>query len=171
MISAGYLEQQRTLHQNPDYGAACLEAAPLVAQAIAASRVTSLLDYGCGKGRLFGTLSFPIEMRGYDPAVAEYSEPPQPADMVTCLDVLEHIEPEHLSAVLDHIASLMGRVGLFTIHTAAAFKTLPDGRNAHLIQKPLEWWLPVLWDKFELMQFKRSKHNKGFWVIVRPLNG
>jgi hypothetical protein len=33
---------------------------------------------------------------------------------------------------------------LFVIATPPAEKILPDGRNAHLIQEPITWWMPKL---------------------------
>ncbi len=32
------------------------------------------------------------------------------------------------------------KCGYFIIHTGAAQKTLPDGRNTHLIQQGKQWW-------------------------------
>lgn len=96
-----------------------------------------ILDYGCGKGTL--------ELgRKYDPAIPEFSAEPEPADLVVCTDVLEHIEPECLDDVLKHIRSKMKKAGYFTIGCAKASKRLPDGRNAHLIIQPPEWWLERL---------------------------
>jgi predicted SAM-dependent methyltransferase len=91
-----------------------------------------------------------MEVRYYDPAVHGRDEEPEPADLISCIDVLEHIEPEKLRAVLDHIHSLMERVGYFVIALRPAEKRLPDGRNAHLIIDNAHWWLDRLrelsWD-------------------------
>ena len=96
-----------------------------------------ILDYGCGKGKLgLG--------RKYDPAIPEFSADPEPADLLVCTDVLEHIEPELLDNVLSHMKSKMKKAGYFTIGCAPAAKKLPDGRNAHLIVQPPEWWLEKL---------------------------
>jgi hypothetical protein len=46
-----------------------------------------------------------------------------------------------------------------------ALKTLPDGRNAHLIQEPVEWWLPKIMQRFDLQTFQMSS-ERGFYVIV-----
>ena len=58
--------------------------------------IKSLLDYGTGKGnvvkKLRGELSG-MQVDGYDPAVEEWGEHPnQKYDILTCLDVLEHVE-------------------------------------------------------------------------------
>ena len=58
----------------------------------------------------------------------------------------------------------MAGVGFFTIHTGKAGKTLSDGRNAHLIQQPAEWWLPKILERWTLQSFQARP--KGFAVIV-----
>jgi hypothetical protein len=127
-----------------------------------------LLDYGAGKGRLGEALREhvrgPLTIHYYDPAVPEWSAPPAPCPFVACIDVLEHIEPQLLDNVLDDLRRVTDGVGVFTVHTGAAVKLLPDGRNAHLTQQPPEWWLPRLMQRFELVQFDRMA--QGFVVAV-----
>ncbi len=85
-------------------------------------------------------------------------------DAILYIDVLEHIEPDYLDNVLDDLQSLVQRCGFFPVHIGPAIKTLPDGRNAHLIQQPPAWWLPRLLSHFELVVFQRMP--QGFWVLV-----
>ena len=159
---------QQQLHENPNYGVASVGYAPLVAELIEATHATELLDYGAGKGRLGITLrehlKRPLTIHHYDPAVPEWSAPPSPCRFVACIDVLEHIEPHLLDNVLDDLKRVTAGVGVFTVHTGAAVKVLPDGRNAHLIQQPPDWWLPKIMQRFELVQFGRTP--MGFWVGV-----
>lgn len=98
----------------------------------------SILDYGCGKGYLAKELPFPIWE--YDPAIPTKSDPPRPADLVVCTDVLEHVEPDKLLYVLNDLKRCVKQVGFFVIHTGAAQKCYADGRNTHLIQKDRLWW-------------------------------
>ena len=100
----------------------------------------------------------------YDPGVPEYADPPTPAEMVVCIDVLEHIEPELIDDVLDHLEELTESFLFATVHTQPAGKKLPDGRNAHLIQKPAEWWLPKIMERFTLKGFNQRDKN-GFEVL------
>lgn len=102
----------------------------------------------------------------YEPSRPDWAASPSPSPMVACIDVLEHVEPECLDAVLDDLARCVQQIGFFTVHTGAAVKVLPDGRNAHLIQEPPAWWLPKLLERFELHSFTAMQH--GFWVIVMP---
>jgi hypothetical protein len=168
-ISEAYLAQQRELHRNPEYGVASTGFAPLVRQLLASGHFASLADYGAGKCRLLESLnelaSPPFDYLPYDPAFPEYG-PPRPADLVCCIDVLEHIEPEHVDSILQDLADITRKAGFFTIHTGPAVKVLSDGRNAHLIQKPTSWWLPKLCRHFEVTQLQTME--KGFWVLVTP---
>jgi hypothetical protein len=109
-------------------------------------------------------LKLPLSIRHYDPAIPEWAVTPEPSRLVACIDVLEHIEPVLIDNVLDDLQRLTAGVGFFTVHTAAAMKVLPDGRNAHLIQEPAAWWLPKFLARFELNRFERMEY--GFWVIV-----
>jgi len=66
--------------------------------------------------------------------------------------------------VLDDLKRVTAGVGVFTVHTGAAKKVLPDGRNAYRIQQPAGWWLPKILERFELARFERMP--MGFWVGV-----
>ena len=110
----------------------------------------SVLDYGCGKATLHNTLKLPVfkhddvEFRNYDPAIPHFASPPTEADIVVCTDVLEHIEPEYLDSVLQHIRLLTKKCCFLIAATFKARHVLPDGRNAHLIIRPAEWWAAKL---------------------------
>jgi hypothetical protein len=168
LISEEYRRMQEEMHRNPDYGMASVSYAPLVAEVLKQVGATELLDYGAGKGRLGQTLrqhvQGPLTIHHYDPAVPEWSAPPAPCRFIACIDVLEHIELHLLDNVLDDLKRVTAGVGVFTVHTGAAVKVLPDGRNAHLIQQPVGWWLPKILERFELVAFNRMP--QGFWVAV-----
>lgn len=171
LISEEYRKEQEQLHENPNYGVASVSFAPMVTNLINTLQVNEMLDYGAGKGRLAKSINpdrrVLIEL--YDPAMPDYSDDPEPREFVTCIDVLEHIEPDMLDNVLDDLQRVTKKYGFFTIHTGPAVKTLSDGRNAHLTQESYEWWLPKLWSRFKVHQLTHTPH--GFYVIVRSLNG
>jgi hypothetical protein len=106
----------------------------------------SVLDYGTGKGSLVERLRLElppaIEVHGYDPAVEAYARrPTQPVDIVTCLDVLEHVELASIDLVLREISSLTRKFCYLVIDLQPAVKSLPDGRNAHILLAPPDWWV------------------------------
>lgn len=167
LISSEYRAQQRHLHETTEYGTMAEQYGPLVSKIVEKLGVKHLLDYGCGSRlSLTRTLKVGHDVRyqGYDPGVPERATAPVPAQMVCCIDVLEHIEPDFLENVLGHLASLTELIALLTIHTGPAMKTLSDGRNAHLTQQPLEWWLPKLWSRWKLHTVQVT-HESGFYVI------
>ena len=168
MISEAYRAEQEKLHQNPNYGVASVKYAPIVTNIINALNIREVLDYGAGKGRLAKSIEpdHEVTMHRYDPSIPEWSATPDSAEMVCCIDVLEHIEPEHLEEVLDDLHRCVECFGFFTIHCGPAVKTLSDGRNAHLIQEPPEWWLPRIISRWELIQYQVQPN--GFYVLVRP---
>ena len=168
LISEEYRKMQEDLHRNPNYGVASVHYAPIVAEVVKLVGATELLDYGAGKGRLGETLNtllpHPPLIHHYDPARAEWAAPPQPCACVACIDVLEHIEPELIDNVLDDLQRVTIGHGVFTVHTGPAVKVLADGRNAHLIQQPPEWWLERFERRFHVAEFKPM--SQGFWVVV-----
>lgn len=171
LITDHYREEQAALHARGNYGTASLQYGFVVARLLDSSGAKSLLDYGCGSKRsLLQALKLPDDVvyEGYDPAIPAYSAAPVPADLVVCVDVLEHIEPELLPNVLDHLGSLCDPYGFFTVHTGPAQKVLSDGRNAHLTQEGQEWWLPLLRQRFEVLQLQTIP--SGFAVVVRALS-
>jgi hypothetical protein len=174
VITPAYRAMQAQLHaDNPHYGIASLEYAPMVAVVIEHFGVDDLLDYGAGKGRLAQGLrqhcKRVLRYHPYDPAIDAWSSRPAPREMVACIDVLEHIEPELLDNVLDELASITTGTGFFSIHMGPAAKVLADGRNAHLIQKPSSWWLPRIARRFEVKHLQSHQMmGRGIWLLVEP---
>ena len=172
LITPEYQRMQEELHAKGNYGVASLKYGHLVGEIVNTLEITHLLDYGCGRQKnllkaLAGRVNHKFTYQAYDPAVEECASAPVPAQMVACIDVLEHIEPDLLDNVLDHLASLTELVLLATVHTGPAGKVLSDGRNAHLIQQPMEWWLPKFISRFEL-QTAQVISAHGFHVICYP---
>lgn len=151
LISDDYRALNQSLHDsNSRYGAGGHRWARLVKQLVTTHGLVDVLDYGCGKQTLAKALPG-ITVRGYDPAFAELAQTPAPADLVVCGDVLEHVEPEHVDAVLDDLARCTRRMAFLVIATRPARKVLPDGRNAHLSQMPASRWLEKILARFDLL--------------------
>ena len=164
LISEEYREQNALLHaEKPGYGAGGAKWAPLVRQL--ASQTDTVLDYGCGKGELAKAL-WPRPIHEYDPAI-EGKNVAQSCDIVVCTDVLEHIEPESMQAVMEHLVALTKRHFFFSIATCKAKKDLPDGRNAHLSVWPASWWKNYLTKYFNLLAFE--EHQYGVTGLGAPI--
>lgn len=162
-ITPSYAKLNADLHaSNLAYGVGGGRHAEMVAKMAESMKAESVLDYGCGKGMLAKALKFPIWE--YDPAIPEKSTPPRPADLVVCTDVLEHVEPETLDAVMRDLKRVTLKVALVVVHTGPAAKFLADGRNAHLIQKPGKWWERKLRKRFDVN--KSWTVGAEWWAVL-----
>lgn len=168
LISEEYKEQVQTLHREaPRWGTSGRDFAQIVVEIVRNSHPETILDYGCGKQTLARALP---EMRiiGYDPGMPGLQDTPRPADLVTCMDVLEHIEPVYLDDVLDDLQRVTKRVVFLVVGTAPAFQILPDGRNAHLIIEPFQWWLPKLMERFDVVSM--TVYEGQFHALMKAKN-
>lgn len=155
LISPDYAALNRDLHTTGIYGIGSHKWAPVVDEVAMQCEARTVLDYGCGQGTLKPALGErPYQVLEYDPAIAGKETRPIRADVVACCDVLEHVEPGCLYAVLDDIRNI-ARAGVFlVVSTVPAKKTLADGRNAHLIVEPSWWWLPKIISRWNLQMFR-----------------
>lgn len=144
LISPAYADEQRRLHAEALYGHRGYKWATVVADVAQTHDCWSILDYGCGRGTLKPALD-DITRDGtrvseYDPAIKGKDAPPSFADLVVCTDVLEHIEPERLDAVLRHLRMLARKAIFVVVATVDTAHTLSDGRSTHLTIASGEWW-------------------------------
>jgi hypothetical protein len=172
LIDKDYKDQLAYLHQAGKFNNGH-KAYAIVKDFIEKYQPTGVLDFGCGQGGLIATIKElhpDIEVTGYDPGNPNFQHLPEhPIDTVVSTDAIEHIEPDYLDATLHTINEKMQRCGFFRIACYPAKKHLPDGRNAHLIVKPPEWWrhkietemsVRIVWE--EISVFDRS--DKWAWV-------
>lgn len=164
LITEEYRAANARLHEAlPYYGSYGGRHAAQVRGLMSRTACQTVLDYGAGKGSL--ALAMPdVHVRNYDPVT--FPDEPEPADFVACLDVLEHIEPECFKDVLWHLRSKVLRAGFLTIATRPAQKILPDGRNAHLIVRPAEWWLPKFRKRFSLVEVLSASSDDELSIYV-----
>ncbi|WP_298959088.1 class I SAM-dependent methyltransferase [uncultured Methylobacterium sp.] len=167
LISPDYLQQNIELHKRAaSYGTSSrrwIDKVRTLADRIAPD---GILDYGCGKGLLAQALP-DLGIREYDPAIAGKDAAPEPADLVICTDVLEHIEPELLDAVLADLRRVTRVCAFLNIATRPAAKSLADGRNAHLIVEQGAWWQARLEPFFTILS-SESVPDFEFNVVVAP---
>lgn len=150
LITEEYRELNNQLHKSrDDYGRSLDKWMPFIKMLVKPG--DTLLNYGCGKSQL--SADSDVSVVNYDPAIPGLDSPPNPADIVICTEVLEHVEPDCLEAVLDDLQRLTKKYAFLVIPSGPAVKCLADGRNAHLIQERYRWWLPKLWTRFEVLEF------------------
>ena len=163
LITDEYKNLNAKLHEdNKHYGTSGSKYVKDVMRLAAQLKSQDILDYGCGKSTLAHNLPFKINQ--YDPCVAKYMALPEPADIVVCTDVLEHIEPELIDNVLEHIASLTKKAAYLVANTKPAIKTLADGRNAHILLRSPKWWVDKMFEFFNPITFVDNEGNVVFIV-------
>lgn len=169
-MSPDPIEHSRTLHNNPNYS---LPSAYAIKQGLKGKMrlpfalkktcsnfsINNFLDYGCGKNGLIDLLKKyedfeSIEFIGYDPAVEQYSAIPNKSfDIVTCIDVLEHVSRQEIPKTLLEIDGLTRGFFFFAIDLMPAQKTLADNRNAHITLAPADWWCQQIATQFSYTRF------------------
>lgn len=119
-----------------------------ISKVIQETNSKSLLDYGSGKGsqyyinHLHKKYFFNIMPTLYDIGIPEYSVlPNEKFDGVFSTDVLEHIPEEELDEVLSYISNAANKFVYLAICTIPAPDLLPNGEQAHVTLKPIEWWV------------------------------
>lgn len=166
VTSDATIKLNKALHEDKEFGTSGYRWTDAVRWICNKNQINHVLDYGAGKQTLAGHLiqsGFDGDIFSYDPAVAELSGAPLPADLVVCTDVLEHVEFDQVGPVLDHLSDLTKKFIFIHVPKGPAEKNLADGRNAHLIQKPLEWWLPLFMSRFELISMNNLTHGISFY--------
>lgn len=142
IITDEYAKQLQEMHGRKIIGFGVDPPKKLV-EIIQTNNISSILDYGCGEGNMISKIKemFPnIEMFGYDPGIEHYSTIPEKTDLVYSADVLEHFEPTLIDEGLKKIFNI-ANIHYHNIACHPAKKTLPDGRNCHLIVEQPDWWL------------------------------
>jgi hypothetical protein len=130
--------------------------------------IKTVLDYGAGQCSLEPAIkniwrNWKIAWTNYDPAHPDIAELPEGKfDLVVSTDVLEHVEPERLEAVLDNIHGYAQKYVFLQISCREAAAVMPDGRNAHLIVQEREWWIEKVqahFPDFEMYVPETRRHH------------
>ena len=171
LITPDYIKEQHILHQDPAYGAGSHRYVHLLTSIIKHEKLESVLDYGAGKGTLAAEMrKIGIEVTEYDPAVPGKENGRCRSDLVVCIDVMEHIEPDCMDDVIYDL-SQMTRKKLF-LDIATKFdkhRWLTDGRNSHQVVEEGKWWE----NKFNCFGFKVvQKWETGLraWIVLMEPN-
>lgn len=187
MTQDNYIEESKKLHQtSKGYGSAkayqessFYKSRLGIAEAIEhinsrnKFKIDSVLDYGTGKGGLVTSLSQTlgpkINIQGYDPSMPQFAtKPNQKFKLITCIDVLEHIDRNSITQILNDIKSLNQGIFFYVIDLIPAQKSLSDGRNAHIMLAPPDWWSQQLSSIFPInINFKIGKVPDGSDYPIR----
>ncbi len=139
------IESYKEIHsKNASYGTTSVGYLEEMSYLIDFLKPQSILDYGCGKGKLVDALRDKykdIEIYGYDPAIPGRDRLPdnKRIDLVINTDVLEHIPEDEIEETILQIKAISDNV-IFCLHHALADAILPDGSNAHCTVKSIFWY-------------------------------
>jgi hypothetical protein len=168
LTSTDYRAQITTLHASTRWGTDGATHVEAVDAYSAELDAKTILDYGCGRNTLSDAMakrSPPRRVSGYDPGIPDRAGMPKPCDLLVCSDVLEHVEPEKLDAVLDHIWRLTGKGAYFSISVKPARAVLPDGRNAHICLLSPDQWIEKLKNVGWTIARSEVKKNVNIWAV------
>jgi hypothetical protein len=166
LASPAYRATLREMHAERPWGDEGLLWVDMTLRLAREVGAQSVLDYGCGRGT-FATRwhrKSEIPVFEYDPGIEGKEALPVPVDIVVASDVLEHVEPEKLSAVLDHIFGLARKAVFLVVACRSARAVLPDGRNAHLVVQTPDWWRGRLARKGWAFQFISLRKGRALLV-------
>lgn len=173
LLSEEYRRVLEIEHASKPWGVTGWNHAPYLHGLIPGLSVTSMLDYGAGRGSLGHWFdkndTTGIVRREYEPGIPKLAGAPLPADLVVCIDVMEHVEEDCVDSVLDHIQSLAGKCVYFNISCRLAGRILSDGRNAHVTVRPSDWWCEKLKSRWDERDFIPDPERQSFnWLgLVR----
>lgn len=159
------IEQYKIIHGSTHYGAASSKKARYITPYINFP-VNSLLDYGCGRSNLADELAKKLgceRIYRYDPSIPNFSSIPEPrkVDLVLCTEVLEHVLECDVPSVLRDIKSISEKC-FFGVSTRIAEKILPNGTNAHVTVKPVNWWIIRIGGIFDMVNVTMVTDGEGF---------
>ncbi len=163
LISKEYKEKIVAFHKKRGWGGPISKNVPsIVHKYMALSKANSILDYGSGCGLFKEKMDnqYPnakFNIHEYEPGIIGKDEDPPVCDATVCLDVLEHIEPDKIDNVLQHIYDKTNKWAYIMICCIPSHNTFPDGQNLHILQREPNWWLEKFkyeWDMFDIISGK-----------------
>lgn len=139
-----------------------------------------VIDFGCGTGRAASKIKEATGATVIGLDIAEncldegidielincciWEEVPK-GDVGYCTDVMEHIPPEHVDAVLRNISKSIDRDVFFQICTQHAGFGKDKGLILHLTVQSESWWKRKLEEYFTLKEWDAG--NTGFTCIAK----
>lgn len=141
--------------------------------------VDTILDVGCGQGhyaRHFIEQRYEVTGLEYSEiccnkylqdiphvcgSIIDYIKEPQPFDAIICIDVLEHLEYNEISAVLEGFTKISDRAVL----GIANHSDILDDVELHVIQQPLSWWVGQIVPYYKNLSIKAEMYDGRFFII------
>lgn len=132
----------------------------------------SVLDLGCGKGRLSLMYSNYIGVDVAASVIAMNKEKypnkefihcgmsevneilsDRKFDLVVCADVIEHLPPDEVVSVIKHIGHIDANLFLFGVSTRASRLLAKNGDNLHLTVMPPKKWIEIFEKYYKILDW------------------
>jgi SAM-dependent methyltransferase len=168
--------------QIPGYCANGLDRAREVLPTIIDADPGRVLDIGCGHGHVVAELRrHAITAVGVDPFLPgqpqhclrgqfwDISEAGAEVDVITCFDVLEHIEQDQVNYDLE-------RMRLMSFRACFAIANMPDVHDVpgvgpvdlHLIKQPPSWWERMIRQHWREAHIQTLHYPERFFIWAGP---
>lgn len=150
MISLAYKQQIQDYHSDKQWGGAVTGKVFDIECVASDNDCSSILDFGCGYGA-FKQKCNPnkFTVSEYDPGIqGKDTLPTEVFDMVVCVDVMEHVEPQHIDQTLDWIREHTSKVSYFGICCIPSMGEFDDGTNLHKTVRSPDYWLGKLASRY-----------------------
>lgn len=152
-----------------------------VINALAKIKVGSVIDISSGRGNLINVI------RNFDPKIniastdlkkfhnydvpffeVNLCEPdtfknikPNKFDLLTCLDVMEHIE----KGCVEDVIRVFSEISRFSILTIANHSDILNGVELHVIQENLTYWKPII-EKYFVILDQQEHYNGRLYLFT-----
>lgn len=139
----------------------------------------TLLDVGCGDGQWMQYVSdvYGIGCVGVDPVpklagrnitTALATSLPfadQSVDVITCLDVMEHLVPEDTELALGEMARIVRFGAVVTVSNIPSFHHAPDGSDLHINIRPYDEWQTLLSNAFGAAKMLNDEGANRVFIV------
>lgn len=84
-------------------------------------------------------------------------------DVIICIDVLEHIEPQYLPLIINEISLLAPLAFISTANHSNVEIINGEPVELHLVQEPIEYWIKLLEPSFNILKAEEILQNRSFY--------
>lgn len=148
--------------------------------------INNIIDIGSGRGNLIRVLSnynndikitstdlikiHDFEVPFYEINICDLSSfknfEDKKFELLTCLDVLEHIEKD----CVDNILNKFSLLSKYSVLTIANHSDVLDGVELHLIQENLDYWMPYINKNFEVLESRVHYGGRLYLLTLKSIN-
>jgi 2-polyprenyl-3-methyl-5-hydroxy-6-metoxy-1,4-benzoquinol methylase len=158
----------------------------IVEDFVLSNKTNSVIDIGSGRGniiKMLGNLGLPIhitstdlkkfhdyncdfyEINLCDDSTFSYLGNNK-YELLTCLDVMEHVEHECVDKIL-HFFSKISKNAILTI---ANHSDIQNGVELHVIQENMSFWKPKLEEYFDIIGFDEKYSGRLYLLTLKSKN-